>query len=111
MAKKANNYISAELDLAETQLEKWKQYLIDNPYDEVTDRKELMKTKTGGAYYAVVATKEAIQKSLRDTMKEYLAMCEVVEKLREKEETKIESRGKGEVTGQAEAWLKDRSGK
>lgn len=111
MAKKQNSYISAELDLAETQLEKWKQYLEDNPYDQIEDRKELMKTKTGGAYYAVVATKEAIQKSLRDTMKEYLAMCEVVEKLREKEETKkIEARGKGTITGQASEWLKDRNG-
>jgi hypothetical protein len=97
MAKKANSYISAELDLAEQQLARWKKYLLDNPYDEVEDRKELMKTKTGGAYYAVVQTKEAIQKSLRDTMKEYLAMCEVVERLREKEEAKKEVRGGGDV--------------
>lgn len=94
---KTNIYTSAELEFAELQLAKWKQYLLDNPYDLVEDRKELMKTKTGGAYYAVVQTKEAIQKSLRDTMKEYLAMCEVVEKLREKEEMKKEVRGGGDV--------------
>jgi hypothetical protein len=93
MARKPNSYISAELDLAEEQLASWKQYLVDNPYDKVEDRKELMKTKTGGAYYAVVQTKEAIQKSLRDTMKEYLAMCEIVDRLREKEEAKAEAKG------------------
>lgn len=86
---KKNNYASADLDFAELQLAKWKQYLDDNPYDEVEDRKELMKTKTGGAYYAVVQTKEAIQKSLRETTKEYLAMVEVVKKLREAEEAKM----------------------
>jgi len=96
---KKNNYASADLDFAELQLAKWKQYLEDNPYDEVEDRKELMQTKTGGAYYAVVQTKEAIQKSLRETTKEYLAMVEVVKKLREAEEAKqIEARGKQEVT-------------
>jgi hypothetical protein len=98
MATKKNSYISAELELAEEQLARWKQYLLDNPYNEVEDRKELMKTKNGGAYYAVVQTKEAIQKSLRDTMKEYLAMCEVVEKLREKEAAaQKEVRGGGDV--------------
>lgn len=86
---KKNNYASADLDFAELQLAKWKQYLEDNPYDEVEDRKELMQTKTGGAYYAVVQTKEAIQKSLRETTKEYLAMVEVVKKLREAEEAKM----------------------
>lgn len=97
MAKKQNSYVSAELDLAEEQLARWKNYMIQNPYDEVEDRKELMKTKTGGAYYAVVQTKEAIQKSLRDTMKEYLAMCEVVERLREKEAAKAEAKGNANI--------------
>lgn len=88
MATKKNSYISADLDFAEQQLAKWKQYLEDNPYDEVTDRKEMQMTKTGGSFYTVVQTKEAIQKSLRDTTKEYLALVEVVEKLREKDEAK-----------------------
>lgn len=94
---KKNNYISVELDFAELQLEKWKNYIENNPYDEVEDRKELQKTKTGGAYYAVVQTKEQIQKSLRDTMKEYLLMLEIVDKLREKEEAKKEARGNEDV--------------
>jgi hypothetical protein len=97
MAAKKNIYIEAELDFAEIQLSKWKQYIDENPYNEVEDRKELMKTKTGGAYYAVVQTKEAIQKSLRDTMKEYLLLLKEVNGMREVEDAKKEARGKGIV--------------
>lgn len=98
MATKKTVYITAELDFAEDQLSTWRKYIEENPYDLVEDRKELMKTKTGGAYYAVVAKKEDIQKSLRDTMKEYLLLLEQVDKLREKEEAKQkEGRGGMEV--------------
>ena len=96
MAKKSI-YVEAELDFAEEQLATWKQYIDQNPYDKVEDRKELMKTKTGGAYYAVVQTKEAIQKALRDTMKEYLALLKEVNFMREAEEAKKEARGSGTV--------------
>lgn len=96
---KKNNYITADLDFAEDQLSKWRKYLDENPYDEASDRKEMQMTKTGGSFYTVVQTKEAIQKSLRDTTKEYLAMVEIVNKLREAEEAKkVEARGKQEVT-------------
>ena len=97
MTGKKNIYIEAELDFAEEQLAKWKQYIDENPYNEVEDRKELMKTKTGGAYYAVVQTKEAIQKALRDTMKEYLLLLKEVNNMREVEEAKKEARGSGTV--------------
>lgn len=106
--KSTNKYITADLDFAESQIEKWRKYLEDNPYDEVEDRKELMQTKAGGAYYAVVQTKEAIQKSLRDTTKEYLAMIEIVKKLRENEEAKLETRGNSSLSSQAEEWLKQK---
>lgn len=85
---KKNSYISADLDFAEAQLAMWHKELQNNPYDRVKDRKELQQTKTGGAYYTVVQTREQIQKALRDTLKEYLAMLEVVERLREKDEAK-----------------------
>ena len=105
MATKKNSYISADLQFAETQLEKWHNYMLDNPYDEVEDRKEMQMTKTGGSFYTVVQTKETIQKSLRDTLKEYLAMLEVVEKLREKEAAKLETRGNSEISTLAEDFL------
>lgn len=98
MAKKTS-YINPELDMAELQLESWKKFMLENPYDKVEDRKELMKTKTGGAYYAVVQNKEAIQKSLRDTLKEYLALLEIVDKLREREAEKAEARGGANING------------
>lgn len=92
------NFITVELDLAEQQLKAWERDLLANPYDEVEDRKELMKSKSGGAYYAVVQTREAIQKSLRDTLKDYIALSAEVKRLREVEETKKKSaRGDDEV--------------
>jgi hypothetical protein len=47
----------------------------------------------------VIASIESQIKSLRDTMKEYLALLEVVDKLREKEEQKEEARGSQEING------------
>jgi hypothetical protein len=41
-------------------------------------------------------------------MKNYLALLEVVEKLREKEEAKVEIRGSGELSTMAEDFLKSR---
>jgi hypothetical protein len=41
-------------------------------------------------------------------MKNYLALVEVVDKLRSAEEAKVEVRGKGELSGAAEDWLKNR---
>lgn len=97
MTTKRNSFINIDLDFAEEQLAKWKQWLLDNPYDKIEDRKEMQKTKTGGAFLAVVQTKEAIQKVHRDTLKDYLAMCDVLEKLRQAEETKsLNIKGKDE---------------
>ncbi len=99
MAAKKNIYIEAELDFAEEQLSKWKQYIDENPYNTVEDRKELMKTKTGGAYYAVVAKAEEIRKALRDTMKEYLTLLKEVNTMREQEQAKQKNvRGTQELT-------------
>lgn len=97
MAKKANNYITAELDFAEEQLASWKSYVLANPINELKDRVELKQTKTGGVIPMVVSTIEQQGKFLQDTMKNYLALLEVVNNLREKEEAKKEARGSGIV--------------
>jgi hypothetical protein len=47
----------------------------------------------------VIASIEQQIKSVRDTMKEYLALLDVVDKLREKEEAKAEVRGSQEING------------
>lgn len=97
MAKKANNYISTELDFAEAQLAQWKDYVVNNPLPELKDRVEMKQTKTGGVIPMVVSTIEQQGKFIQDTMKNYLSLLEVVNNLREKEEAKKEARGKGEV--------------
>jgi|SRR3989304_4219285 len=109
MAKKQNNYISTELLWAEQQLVTWKAYVDKNPLDQLKDRIEMKPTARGGLMPMVIASIEQQGKFIQDTMKNYLTLLEVVEKLREKEEQKkIEARGKGEVTGQAAGWLKNK---
>jgi hypothetical protein len=90
-------YINAELDWAEQQLASWKAYVDANPLHELTDRIEWKPTAKGGLMPMVIASIEAQGKFIQETMKNYLALLEVVEKLREKEEAKKEARGSGEV--------------
>jgi hypothetical protein len=106
MAKKANNYISTELEWAEEQLASWKAYVDKNPMHELADRIHYKETRNGGMIPMVTASIEQQGKFIQETMKNYLALLEVVDKLREKEQEKIQSRGKGEVKGQAAAWVK-----
>ena len=97
MAKKANNYITAELDFAEEQLASWKAYVLANPINELKDRIEWKPTSKGGMLPMVIASIESQGKFLQDTMKNYLSLLEVVNNLREKEEAKKEARGSGNV--------------
>src|ERR1017187_2645191 len=98
MAAKKNNFMSDDLEFCRLQVTTWKKYIKDNPYHLVEDRKELMKSKTGGAYYAVVQTKEVIQKALRDTAKDVTTMLENIKRLEVSEENKKkEARGDNEV--------------
>ena len=97
MAVKKNNYITAELDWSEKQLESWKQYVDDHPLHEMTDRIEWKPTAKGGTMPMVIASIEQQGKFIQDTMKNYLALLEIVDKLREKEEAKKEARGTASV--------------
>jgi hypothetical protein len=99
MATKKQSYISAELDWAESKLAEWRQYIDQNPIAGLGDRVQFKQTSNGGAIPVTIASIETQIKSLRDTMKEYLALLEVVDKLREKEELKIEARGSQEING------------
>lgn len=99
MAAKKNNYITAELDWAEEQLASWKAYIDANPMHELKDRLSFKETKTGGMIPMVVASIEQQGKYIQDTMKNYLALLEVVDKLREAEEVKqTKVRGKEELS-------------
>jgi len=87
---KKNNYITAELDFAEEQLATWKTYVESHPFDTLADRLSYKETKGGGMIPMVVASIESQGKFLQETMKNYLALLDVVNKLREAEEQKKE---------------------
>lgn len=105
---KKTTFVNTELDWAEQQLTSWKAYVDANPLHELKDRIEWKPTAKGGMMPMVVASIEAQGKFIQDTMKNYLALLEVVDKLRSAEEAKVEIRGKGELSGMAEDFLKNR---
>lgn len=105
---KKDTYINAELDWAEEQLKSWKAYVDANPLHELKDRIEWKPTAKGGMLPMVIASIEAQGKFIQETMKNYLALLEVVDKLRKAEEAKVEVRGKAEMSSMAEDWLKNR---
>lgn len=109
MAIKKNTYVSAELDWAEAQLHSWKSYVDANPLHELEDRIKWKETKAGGAMPMVIASIEAQGKFVQETMKNYLALLEQVDKLREKEEAKaVPVRGDVQLGSMAEDFLKGR---
>lgn len=96
-ATNKTTYINTELEWAETQLHTWRSYVDANPLHELKDRIEWKPTAKGGLLPMVIASIEAQGKFVQETMKNYLALLEVVEKLREKEETKKVARGSSSV--------------
>ena len=109
MAKATNKttYINTELDWAEEQLSSWKAYVDANPLNLIKDRIEWKPTARGGTMPMVIASIESQGKFIQETMKNYLALLEVVDKLRKVEEAKVEVRGNGEMSTMAEKWLKN----
>lgn len=95
--KKANSYILAELDFAEQQLSAWREYIEANPINEIKDRWGKKEMPKGGQTWVVTATAEQQIKCVQDTLTKYLQLLEVVDKLREKEESKKEARGTASV--------------
>ena len=107
-ALKKTTCINAELDWAEEQLASWKQYVDANPLHKLVDRIEWKPTARGGTMPMVIASVEQQGKFIQETMKNYLALLEVVDKLREKEEAKVDVRGNVELGSMAEKFLKGR---
>ena len=105
---KKTTFINTELEWAESQLVSWKAYVDANPLHQLKDRIEWKPTAKGGMLPMVIASIEAQGKFVQETMKNYLALVEVVDKLRNAEEAKVEIRGKGELSGSAEEFLKNR---
>lgn len=107
-ATKKTTYINAELNWAEEQLKSWKSYVDANPLHELKDRIEWKPTSKGGMIPMVIASIESQGKFIQETMKNYLALLEVVDKLREKEAAKVDVRGNVEISSMAEDFLKNR---
>jgi hypothetical protein len=97
MATKKNSYISADLEFAEAQLTTWKKYIEENPIDKIEDRWGKKEMPKGGHTWVVTSTAEQQIKCVQDTMVKYLQMLEVVDKLREREDAKMEARGNVDV--------------
>jgi len=94
---RANTYINTELEWAEEQLVTWKAYVDKNPLHELKDRIEWKPTSKGGMLPMVIASIEQQGKFVQDTMKNYLILLEVVDKLREKEMAKAEAKGNSSI--------------
>ena len=99
MAKKENSYIELELEWLERRAEDLKAYVEKNPIEGLKDRIEWKQTKSGGAMPMVIASIEAQVKSIRGTLKDYVQLCEAIDKLREKEDIKIKARGNQQISG------------
>lgn len=94
---KTNTYINADLDWAEEQLATWRSYVSNHPIDQLKDRMDYKETKNGGMVRTIVASIEQQIKSIQDTMKNYLMLLEIVDKLREKEMAKAEAKGNSSI--------------
>ena len=105
---KVNNYITAELDFAETQLKNWKDYIEQNPIDKIVDRWGRKEMPKGGFAMVVTSTAEQQIKCVQDTLTRYLQLLEIVNNLREREEAKIETRGNVGMSPLAADFLKNR---
>lgn len=93
---KRKTFIDIELDWAEKQLESWKQYIDNNPINELRDRIE-WKDTANGRVPTVIATIEQQGKFIQETMKNYIALLKEVDDLRALEESKKEARGSSEI--------------
>lgn len=88
--KKGNNsYISMELEWLDKKATEIREY-CNQAIHKITDRKD------GGK---VIAKKEDIIKSMRETLKDYILIVEAIDRLRDKEESKNPSvRGDQELS-------------
>lgn len=100
--------VEYELEFLETKLKELKEYIEANPFSKLEDRMAYKETKAGGVIPICIANKEAQRKDLTQALKDYAEILRTVDAMREKEESKVEVRGKGELAGGAEEWLKNR---
>lgn len=106
--KKKALLIEYELEFLEIKLQELKEYIQANPFSQLTDRMAWKETKNGGAIPICIANKEAQRKDLTQALKDYAEILRTVDSMREKEASKVEVRGGGELGSMAEDFLKNR---
>ena len=104
---KDNKYssIAEELEWLEEQASYIKQDVEANPYNEIRDRVISLVDSRGNSSEKVTATEEQQKKSIRESLKEYAQLLEVIDKLREKEEAKVRIRGDVDISPHAKKFL------
>jgi hypothetical protein len=107
-ASKKALLIEYELEFLENKLQELKEYIEANPFSQLTDRMAWKETKGGGAIPICIANKEAQRKDLTQALKDYAEILRTVDSMRDKEQAKVEVRGKGELGSMAEEFLKNR---
>jgi hypothetical protein len=100
--------IEYELVFLEKQLQELKDYIESNPYSTLSDRMAYKETRAGGVIPICIANKETQRKDLTQALKDYAEILRTVDAMREKEENKIETRGKTEISTLANDFLKKR---
>ncbi len=109
MAKKDKALlIEYELEFLEAKLQELKEYIQSNPFNSLSDRMAYKETRAGGVIPICIANKEAQRKDLTQALKDYAEILRTVDAMREKEEAKVEVRGKVELSGQAQEFLQNR---
>jgi len=83
--KKVNSYGNFDLYWLETKVTELRKYVDDNPIDDLTDRTDLRQMPNGGTLNVVVASVETQIKSIRDSLKDFTEMVEVIGKKRERD--------------------------
>ena len=107
MPTKKKSFIDMDLDWAEEQLADWKAYVDANPIAKLKDRT----IPNGKGGILVVANIEQQGKYIQELLKNYLLLLEHVDKLREKQAEKVETRGDKPVGLLAEDFIKERDTK
>src|SRR5436190_24064101 len=85
MATGKNKFSNVKLAWAKAQIETWMSYVEANPFHLMEDRTKLRPTKNGGTMLEVVATIEAQQKSIREILKDFFLLLEVIKRLETEE--------------------------
>lgn len=94
----AKSYITDDIDFAEAQLKSWKQFILDNPVSEATDRRGEKEMPNGQIVKnAIIATRESVIKCVQDTMEKYIRLLPVIDELRTREEAKKKTARAGAV--------------